>query len=329
MEERVFQGMEYVYEVYKEGSFNKAAQKLYISQPSVSATVRRIEERLGCRIFDRGVKPLQLTECGKMYIAAAEKIFALEREFAEYVNDWGGLQRGKLVLGGSSLFSSLVLPPMMVSFGRRYPQVQLELREDTTAQLEDALRSGSVDIIVDYEIPHQEEYDAALLEEDVLLLAVPQAFRVNASLASYRIDANLVREKSPALADTPPLPLELLRDEPFILLKAGNDSRRRADQLCQEHGFVPRVAMEFDQQMTSYHASDAGIGISFLSSTLVSRVSPANDLIYYRLDGASSTRRVCLFWKRGRYLTRAMEAFLRLTADGDDAETRAEAQTYH
>ena len=81
MKQRVFDGMEYVYAVYREGSFQKAAEKLFVSQPSVSASVRRVEERVGSRLFDRSRKPLALTECGEAYIACTEKIFAMERDF--------------------------------------------------------------------------------------------------------------------------------------------------------------------------------------------------------------------------------------------------------
>ena len=137
MKQRVFDGMEYVYAVYREGSFQKAAEKLFVSQPSVSASVRRAEERVGSRLCDRSRKPLALTECGEAYIACTEKIFAMERDFTEYVNDWEGLRRGRLAVGGSSLFSSLLLPPMMASFRERYPGITLTLAEETTPRLEE------------------------------------------------------------------------------------------------------------------------------------------------------------------------------------------------
>ena len=77
----MFQGMEYVYEVYKEKSFSKAAQNLFISQPSLSANVKRIEKKVGYPIFDRSTKPLGLTECGEKYIQCVEKMHAAEMEF--------------------------------------------------------------------------------------------------------------------------------------------------------------------------------------------------------------------------------------------------------
>ena len=102
----MFQGMEYIYTVYQEKSFSKAARKLFISQPSLSATVKRVEEHIGYPIFDRSTKPLTLTEFGKRYISSVEQIICVEHEFSSFMNDWGGLKTGKLVLGGSSLFSS-------------------------------------------------------------------------------------------------------------------------------------------------------------------------------------------------------------------------------
>ena len=106
----MFRGMEYVYAVYKEKSFSKAAEKLFISQPSLSANVKREEQCVGYPIFDRSTKPLGLTEPGKKYIETVEKILSMQNEFSEYIDDLGDLKTGKLVLGGSSLYSSWVLP---------------------------------------------------------------------------------------------------------------------------------------------------------------------------------------------------------------------------
>lgn len=318
MEERIFQGMEYVYEVHKSGSFSQAADNLYVSQPSISASVRRIEERLGCSIFDRSAKPLKLTQCGQKYIEAVEQIQMIEREFVEYVNDWNGLQRGSLVLGGSSLFSSLVLPPMISRFNRSFPHVHIELIEKTTANLEYFLSKGSIDMVMDYQIPHQEQYESELLFVEHLLLAVPRNNPVNSALRAYRVDAKHIQSGEAAIDAVPPVPLERFKNEPFILMKTGNDSRRRADALCSAAGFQPRVLLEFDQQMTNYHVSTSGMGLCFASSTLVRLLEPSSDMVYYRVSGEESKREVRLFWRQGRYITRAMEEF-RLIASGAES----------
>lgn len=306
MDERLFQGMEYIYEVYREGSFQKAAQKLMISQPSISASVKRIEDRLGCRIFDRSTKPMRLTECGERYIESVEKIFALERDFAEYVNDWGGLRTGHLVLGGTSMFSSLVLPPVMRAYKEKYPEIRLELLEETSMKLETMLQDGHVDFIIDYDVPNSENCESRILEEDSILLAVPAAYEINRKLKAYRYNA------ADSAENVPGVPLEAFGNEPFILLKPENDTRRRADEICAASGFRPNVVLELDQQMSAYLVCRSGMGVSFVSSTLVSRMDSAEELVFYRLGGEASRRQVRLFWKKGRYITRAMEAFVEL-----------------
>ena len=272
MKQSVFDGMEYVYAVYQAGSFQKAAEKLFISQPSISASVRRVEDRIGSQIFDRGMKPLGLTECGREYICLVEKIMAMEREFSEYVNDWEGLRRGRLVLGGSSFFSSLVLPSMMAAFREKYPRLTLELVEESTGKLEDMLDRGLIDLVVDYAIPNPEKYDAEILKEDHVILAVPGGNPVNQKLRSYRIPPEAIG--TPAQSEIAAVPIELFRDEAFILMKPENDTRQRADALCASGGFRPKNAMEFDQQTTSYLVGCSGAGITFVSSILVSRLSP-------------------------------------------------------
>ena len=112
----MFQGMEYIYEVYKEKSFSKAAAALFISQPSLSANVKRVENRIGYPIFDRSTKPLQLTEVGKHYIQAVEKVMDIENNLENYLLDLGNLKTGTLNVGGSNFFSSWILPPLIADF---------------------------------------------------------------------------------------------------------------------------------------------------------------------------------------------------------------------
>ena len=97
----MFTHADYVYAVYQERSFTKAAKKLYISQPSLSATVAKLEQRLGFAIFQRGGNQLQLTCMGEKYIAAAEKILSIQRQFETEIDDLLHLYKGSITLGSS------------------------------------------------------------------------------------------------------------------------------------------------------------------------------------------------------------------------------------
>lgn len=308
----MFQGMEYVYAVYKEGSFSKAARKLFISQPSLSANVKRVEKRLGYPVFDRSTKPLELTEPGEKYIRSIERIISVQNEFSNYVNDLGELKTGNLVLGGSSLFSSWVLPPLMGEFTRRYPMIHLSLVEENTTRLEQLLQSGSIDLMLDNCILDQDVFDRAEVRKEHLLLAVPGSFEVNSRLNEYQIAVEHIVDGS-YLEDTfPEADIEMFREEPFIMMKPDNDTGKRANELFRAYGIMPHVCFELDQQMTSYNITCSGMGVSFISDTLISRVPAHPDVVYYKLPPEFSERELFFYWKKGRYISRAMEEFLKI-----------------
>lgn len=274
----MFQGMEYVYEVYLEKSFSKAAEKLFISQPSLSANVKRVEHHIGYPIFDRSTKPLSLTECGVQYIKAVEKIKSIQNEFEGFANDWGDLKKGTLTLGGSNLFSSWILPSLIADFARRYPLIQISLVEETTANLARMLRHGQLDLMLDSSV-------------------------LDATIYGYR---KFLEESCP------PVPLTRFKSEPFIMLKPENDTGKRARMICQNNLFEPNIILEMDQQMTSYNITCSGMGISFIGDIMLSKVPLTSDVVYYKLPAGESSRDIRFYWKNGRYQTRAMEEFLKM-----------------
>src|SRR5699024_5880320 len=129
--------------------FSRAAQNLYISQPSLSSRIKKIEDQIGFPLFDRSTSPLQLTEVGQVYIKAAEEIFQIEQRVENYINNLTTLQTGTLCLGASNLFAAYVLPPLITSFKQEFPDVQIQVTEGNTAQLEAMLSSNSLDLVID------------------------------------------------------------------------------------------------------------------------------------------------------------------------------------
>ena len=308
----MFQGMEYVYEVYKEKSFSKAAKKMFISQPSLSATVKRVEEKVGYPIFDRSTKPLCLTELGKAYIQSVEQILSVKSDFYNFVNNWGSLKTGKLILGGSNLFSSWVFPALMSEFAHIYPQVEIVLLEERSAVLAKKLQDGDVDMMLDYGVQDDKLFEKKLYKKEHLLLAVPRDFEINQKLQEFQISLTDIKTRKFLDQDIPSVPLETFAKEPFILMKPDNDTRKRAMKICRSFGFTPRIVLELDQQMTSYNVTSSGLGISFLGDTLVSMVPENSRVVYYKLPLDISERGLYFNWKSGRYMSRAMEEFLKL-----------------
>ena len=307
----MFEGMDYIYEVYKEGSFSKAAKNLFISQPSLSASVKRIEDRLGYPIFDRSTKPLRLTEFGAKYIESMMAIRNVEKNFQEFVNDYGNLKTGTLRLGGTNLVSSLIAPKLISAYHTEYPQIVSELTEGTTPALEEMLAEGTLDLVIDYSLPYHGTFETVKLADEHLILTVPKTFAVNGLLKEYVLDIETIRNGM--TGELPePVPLEKFREVPFVLLRKMNDTSKHAALMFAEAGFEPVKVFEAAQQMTAYHVCYSGMGAAFVSSILLSHVSKNPDVVFYRLDPRYSTRQLCLIWKPERYFTHAMESFREL-----------------
>lgn len=308
----MFVWKKYVYEVYKERSFTKAAQNLYISQPSLSARIKKIEEIIGEPLFDRSTTPLQLTEVGKVYIEAAEEITQIEQRVENYINDLAGLKTGNLAVGASTLFAAYVVPSLITQFNQKFPDVHIQLIEGNTAELEEMLGSNALDFVIDNYHYDSILYNKELYCEENILLAVPKHFAVNEELGMYQLSYKNIKNKNYLNQKYPAVPLGRFADLPFIMLTQGNDTRTRGDRLCRNVGFKPNIVLEFNQQSTAYMASSTQLGATFISDILVSQLPTFENLVYYKLDGEEAKRKVFFYYKTHKYKTRVMEEFIRI-----------------
>lgn len=308
----MFVWKKYVYEVYKERSFTKAAQNLYISHPSLSARIKKIEEIIGEPLFDRSTTPLQLTEVGKVYIEAAEEITQIEQRVENYINDLAGLKTGNLAVGASTLFAAYVVPSLITQFNQKFPDVHIQLIEGNTAELEEMLGSNALDFVIDNYHYDSILYNKELYCEENILLAVPKHFAVNEELGMYQLSYKNIKNKNYLSRKYPAVPLGRFADLPFIMLTQGNDTRTRGDRLCRNVGFKPNIVLEFNQQSTAYMASSTQLGATFISDILVSQLPTFENLVYYKLDGEEAKRKVFFYYKTHKYKTRVMEEFIRM-----------------
>lgn len=300
----------YVYEVYREKSFSKAAQNLYISQPSLSARIKKIEDRIGFPLFDRSTSPLQVTEVGEVYIEAAEEIYRIEQRVENYINNLTTLKTGHLFIGASNLFAAYILTPLITQFKQKYPEVRIHVTEGNTTQLESMLGNNLLDFVID-----NYQYDSALYNKELycrenILLAVPKCFSVHEQLEKYQLSYDNIKNQSYLSDSYPAVPLNEFSEIPFIMLTPGNNTRVRGDRLCREAGFHPNIILEFNQQATAYMSASTQLGATFISDILVSRLPSFENLVYYKLDGDAAKWQVFFYYKNHKYKTRVMEEFL-------------------
>lgn len=312
----MFSGMNYVYAVYKEQSFSKAAESLYISQPALSAMIKKIEGKVGMPLFDRTSNPVRLTDCGKKYIKTAEKIMDLEDEFAYYVGNLNELKSGGLSIGGTYLFTAFVLPPIISRFAEEYPHVKISLFEGHTLQLEKKLFDGDLDIIIDNYKLDSKIYHRYDFMDEHLLLAVPRSFSSNRRAAVYQLTVDDIRSNEHIKKTFPGVPLKKFEGDPFIFLRLHNDTRQRVEAICARAGAKLNVTLKLNQLLTTYHLTEYGMGASFVSDTVVKALPPNPNVIYYKIDDPEAVRQVYLYHRKNKYLTRSMEEFMKIAFPG-------------
>ena len=305
----MFRNKEYILAVYQEGGFTKAAERLFVSQPSLSASIKRIEDKIGVPIFDRSTTPVTLTEIGKEYVKYALSIQEREKDFSRYVSDHTNLMAGKIRIGGSSFFSSFVLPNLISKFNENYPQIQFEIFEDSTKNLMAKLSNGNLDIIIDNAINENENILSEVYSSETMLLAVPKHLEINQSLTEFALTAQDIKENK-HLDDKKSVKLSCFKDEQFILLNPENDTGKRAEKLFKKYGITPNVIFHLDQQVTAYNISCSGMGISFVSDTLVKYIDAERDIIYYRLPDIGAKRNIYFYQKKNHYLSLASRKFI-------------------
>lgn len=310
----MFRNMEYIYAVYKLGSFSAAAESLFVTQPCLSAMVKKTEEQLGVPIFDRKAKPLRLTEYGERYISYIENLQAMESELEQYLNDVRGLRTGKLNVGANNIFASYILPGLIHKFKELYPGVQVQMTEGNLSYLEDSLTRGAIDLVLDNCPMNPNLFEQHALGTEHLLLAVHRCFRKNDLLASSRFTYNDILANCHINSEISAVSIQDFADIPFIALRTGNDTRYRMDQLFSDAQVKPYIQLEVDQLATAYNIACSKLGATLVSDTLICKALPNSEIDFYKLDDATATRPIYLYRKRSHYVSLAMQKFMDVAA---------------
>lgn len=303
----MFQHKNYVMAISQAGSFTKAAEKLFISQPSLSAIVKRLEEKIGAPLFDRSSTPVRLTEIGAEYVKCAGDIAEAERNFEAFCADHTKNPSGLIRVGGSSFFSSFILPAALSSFQGKYPHARVEMYEDSTKNLLKKLADGSLDIVVDNAVIRDESVVSRPFAEEKILLAVPSRFVTDNRLQSMSLTATDVK-KGKHYA-TQGVNLSFFDGVPFVLLHPENDTGKRAETLLKKYAVAPTVVYHLDQQITAYNVTCTGMGASFVSETLVKHIGTDVGVCYFAIADRLATRSLFFYHKKNRYLPLTCKAF--------------------
>ncbi len=304
----MFTHKNYIYEIYTTGSFTTAAKKLFISQPALSATVKKLEEKIGAELFDRGSTPVRLTEVGKAYIESAEKIQAIEKNFTNQISDITELSHGSISIGGTSFICSCVLPEILKTFSTRYQGITINLIESYSEDLKLKVLAETLELVIDYDLDENFFKTYPLKQENVYLcgqksIAGIEKLQDGAIPVQKIIDGNY--------QDYPILDISQLKNMDFLLLKKGNNMYKRATELFEDYDITPKTRLFLDQMKTSYELSRNGFGMTFVTDTLIEK-SNYQDMLFFRLPEKYASRTAKIGHKKHAYISNCVEKFIQI-----------------
>lgn len=302
--------MKYIFTVYQEGSFSKAAEKLFITQPALSIAVKKVEDEIGMPLFDRRRKPLTLTEAGEVYIDTVKKTQLLEMERNQKLDDIKNLSTGLVRVGGTHFLNSYILPPYFAEYSRKYPGITLTIYERSSFEMENMLSSKDIDLTFSCKPEEIRKFPNIRMFEDHVIFAVPVTDSFNDRYREKALSAADILSGRHLMPDTPKLSIKEIGDQEIILLRKGNNLYERVLKMYLEESVEPHVKLDLNQLVTAYHLAEAGMGSVFTSDRLVKKWD--DRLLFYPLASPLASRTFHILLASNAYVPIAVQKMVDL-----------------
>lgn len=318
----MFRNKEYIYCVYQEQSFSKAAEKLHISPPALSAMIKRIETQLGMPIFDRKTSPISLTDFGLEYMKTMESVQALEDHLKGISYELQTAQSGHLSLCASNISADYCVAEAIASFKQAYPNISLNVIGINTTYSKQMLDSREADLIITTRPLDNREYEKFPIFKELLILVLPKNLEINSRFKQFALTRESIHHIfEPSI---PGVSLSDFSQLPFILSNNRNYLRSCTDILFREAHFEPSIALEVEEAMIALNFVRYGIGATIVNHQLVERTDFEKDFCLYKLNSDFSQRIGSVCYRAGTYVTPAMEKFLTLITEPYKAQEQEE-----
>ncbi|MEV6830434.1 LysR family transcriptional regulator [Amycolatopsis sp. NPDC051102] len=278
----------YFVAVAEEGNFTRAAERLHVAQPGVSAQVKRLERELGQELLDRSGRTVRLTDVGAAALPHARAALAAVQGVREAVEELAGLVRGQVAIGAVTSAGPVRLPDLLAGFHERYPAVEITLSEANSDTMLAALRDGRLDLAVVglSTAPPAGIATQVLLDEPFLAVTAPSG--------------PLAGRDEVEIADLDGLPL--------MALPKGTGLRTALDAAFARAGLTPRIAFEAADPNVLVQLATRGLGVAIVPESLA-RYHQA-ELRVIGIGGAGLRGVLALAWRTDGPLSPAARALI-------------------
>lgn len=275
-------------------SFSKAADALFLTQPSVTARIQSLERDLGEALFERNGRGVRLTEMGSTFLPYARRALKALQEGRDALDGMRNLDIGTLKLGSALTVSTYVLPKILKQYCSLYPGVEVTVQTGRSEQVLQMVLNDDVHCALERTVHHPEIVTIPLYEDDLVLVASPEHRFAKAGLAK----------------------IEEVGREPLILFDRGSSYNQLIQGVFRQHGIVPHTLMELDTIEATKKMVEEGLGIALLPKVSTEREFAQKILSPIAVSDAQLPRRqISLIFRKNRKHTRSVHAFLTLLSE--------------
>ena len=275
------------------GKMRAAAERLHISQPSVSQAVRELESYYNIKLFERLSQRIYITETGKKLLPYARHIIDSFETMEGFINDTSS---GNVIrVGGSVSVGTRLLPPMIKSLENEVPDVDVCVIVDNTAAIEGKIQRSELDIAVVEGIVRSDELVKKDIYDDELVLVVGPEHE---------------------LFNHPGIKLKELTKHALISRESGSVERNQFEQFLLEHDIKMKNKWSCSNTETIKKAVLNGEGIAILSRMVIEKEIPAGEVRVLNVENTRMKRKIKLIYHKNKYISQSMKQFIDICTDG-------------
>lgn len=297
-----FRSIEYIVQVAKNGSVSRTAEQLFVSQSTISKSIKKTEEDLGVVLFSRAGNRLIPTYAGKQFITHANEILMRKRDLEREMEILSGESVGELSVAFPPLRISYMIPKVLPVFHNLYPNVRIKIQEAASSKIDAMLLSGEVDLafynLVDLSIGIS--YKILKREEIVLIVsdsnqAIKEQAVVNHTDSKY-----------------PWVDLKQFESEIFLLQSPSHRMGRLALQLFEQNNFSPAKVMSIDNITAAANLAAAGYGVCIISEAHLNNITVNSDYHCFSIGCPCLSSNFVFAYRQGSYLTKYAKGFVEI-----------------
>jgi DNA-binding transcriptional LysR family regulator len=283
-----FRQLEYFVAVVEEENFTRAAARLHVAQPGVSAQIRLLERELGQELLERSSRGVRLTALGEAVLPYAQAALGQLATLRDIADEHNGLIRGQASVGTVQSCPSVDIPAILASFHATYPGVSMRLTEATTTELIAAVRNGSIDLAaVGLASDTPDDVHVQIIADEPLVAAVSPTHE---------------------LADAGRLRVRDLDSRDLITLPAGSGMRACVESVFAELGMNPLITFEAGDPVVVCQLARQGLGVALVPLSVAQAYGQG--LTWLMLEEPEVRERLALIWRRNGPVSRAAAALI-------------------